>query len=232
MNEKRQERQADFVFSCRLAILSFLTYNLKWVIEVVKLLGKTIRQLSEELQLSKQAINQRISSIKDFRSKHTHKVKNHLEIDEQGVKMLANFDKQKRQDQQVNRQERQAENDKQDKKKTNINDVLLKQLDVKDQQISKLQKSLDQQQQLQLATLAENRQLKGHIQKLNGLLESSNSTQKRQAARKNGNLSNDANSSNTKDKNDKQEKNRVVDTNEKQKKIHKNKINNSWWHFW
>lgn len=232
MNEKRQERQADFVFSCRLAILSFLTYNLGWVIEVVKLLGKTIRQLSEELQLSKQAINQRISSIKDFRSKHTHKVKNHLEIDEQGVKMLANFDKQKRQDQQVNRQERQAENDKQDKKKTNINDVLLKQLDVKDQQISKLQKSLDQQQQLQLATLAENRQLKGHIQKLNGLLESSNSTQKRQAARKNGNLSNDANSSNTKDKNDKQEKNRVVDTNEKQKKIHKNKINNSWWHFW
>lgn len=206
MNEKRQERQADFVFSCRLAILSFLTYNLRWVIEVVKLLGKTIRQLSEELQLSKQAINQRISSIKDFRSKHTHKVKNHLEIDEQGVKMLANFDKQKRQDQQVNRQERQAENDKQDKKKTNINDVLLKQLDVKDQQISKLQKSLDQQQQLQLATLAENRQLKGHIQKLNGLLESSNSTQKRQATRKNGNLSNGANSSNTKDKNDKQEK--------------------------
>jgi len=232
LNEKRQERQADFVFSCRLAILSFLTYNLRWVIEVVKLLGKTIRQLSEELQLSKQAINQRISSIKDFRSKHTHKVKNHLEIDEQGVKMLANFDKQKRQDQQVNRQERQAENDKQDKKKTNINDVLLKQLDVKDQQISKLQKSLDQQQQLQLATLAENRQLKGHIQKLNGLLESSNSTQKRQATRKNGNLSNGANSSNTKDKNDKQEKNRVVDTNEKQKKIHKNKINNSWWHFW
>lgn len=209
-----------------MAILSFLTYNLRRVIEVVKLLGKTIRQLSEELQLSKQAINQRISSIKDFRSKHTHKVKNHLEIDEQGVKMLANFDKQKRQDQQVNRQERQPENDKQDKKKTNINDVLLKQLDVKDQQISKLQKSLDQQQQLQLATLAENRQLKGHIQKLSGLLESSNSTQKRQATRKNGNLSNGANSSNTKDKNDKQEKNRVVDD-EKQ-----NKINNSWWHFW
>lgn len=228
MNKKRQ---ADFVFSCRLAILSFLTYNLRRVIEVVKLLGKTIRQLSEELQLSKQAINQRISSIKDFRSKHTHKVKNHLEIDEQGVKMLANFDKQKRQDQQVNRQERQTENDKQDKKKTNINDVLLKQLDVKDQQISKLQKSLDQQQQLQLATLAENRQLKGHIQKLNGLLESSNSTQKRQATKESDNLSNGANSSNTMDKNDKQGKNRVVDD-EKQKKIQKNKINNSWWHFW
>ena len=232
MNKKRQERQADFVFTCRLAILSFLTYNLRRIIEVVKLLGKTIRQLSEELQLSKQAINQRISSIKDFRSKHTHKVKNHLEIDEQGVKILANFDKQKRQDQQVNRQERQAENDKQDKKKTNINDVLLKQLDVKDQQISKLQKSLDQQQQLQLATLAENRQLKGHIQKLNGLLESSNSTQKRQATKKNDNLSNNDNSSYIKDKNDKQDKNGVVDADEKQRKIHKNKTNKSWWHFW
>lgn len=231
MNKKRQERQADFVFTCRLAILSFLTYNLRRIIEVVKLLGKTIRQLSEELQLSKQAINQRIFSIKDFRSKHTHKVKNHLEIDEQGVKMLANFDKQKRQDQQVDRQERQVKNDKQNKRETNINDVLLKQLNVKDQQISKLQKSLDQQQQLQLATLAENRQLKGHIQKLNGLLESSNSTQKRQAIRKNDNLSNNDNPSHIKDKNDKQERNRVVDD-EKQKKIHKNKINNSWWHFW
>ncbi|MCT3063860.1 MULTISPECIES: DUF536 domain-containing protein [Lactiplantibacillus] len=195
-------------------------------------MGKTIRQLSEELQLSKQAINQRISSIKDFRSKHTHKVKNHLEIDEQGVKMLANFDKQKRQDQQVDRQERQAENDKQDKKETIINNVLLKQLDVKDQQISKLQKSLDQQQQLQLATLAENRQLKGHIQKLNGLLESSNSTQKRQATKKNDNLSNNDNSSYIKDTNDKQDKNGVVDADEKQRKIHKNKTNKSWWHFW
>lgn len=232
MNKKRQERQADFVFTCRLAILSFLTYNLRRIIEVVKLLGKTIRQLSEELQLSKQAINQRISSIKDFRSKHTHKVKNHLEIDEQGVKMLANFDKQKRQDQQVDRQERQAENDKQDKKETIINNVLLKQLDVKDQQISKLQKSLDQQQQLQLATLAENRQLKGHIQKLNGLLESSNSTQKRQATKKNDNLSNNDNSSYIKDTNDKQDKNGVVDADEKQRKIHKNKTNKSWWHFW
>lgn len=195
-------------------------------------MGKTIRQLSEELQLSKQAINQRISSIKDFRSKHTHKVKNHLEIDERGVKMLANFDKQKRQDQQVDRQERQAENDKQDKKETIINNVLLKQLDVKDQQISKLQKSLDQQQQLQLATLAENRQLKGHIQKLNGLLESSNSTQKRQATKKNDNLSNNDNSSYIKDTNDKQDKNGVVDADEKQRKIHKNKTNKSWWHFW
>lgn len=189
---------------------------------MVKRLGKTIRQLSDELKLSKQAINQRISSIKDFRSKYTHKVKNHLEIDDQGVKILANFDKQKR----------QAENDKQDKRDININDVLLKQLDVKDQQISKLQKALDQQQQLQLAALAENRQLKDHIQKLSGLLESSSSTQKQQSTEKNDNLPNNDNSSHIKDQNDKKDKNGVVDTDEKQKKIHKDKVNNSWWHFW
>lgn len=198
----------------------------------MKRLGKTIRQLSDELKLSKQAINQRISSIKDFRSKYTHKVKNHLEIDDQGVKILANFDKQKRQDQQANRRERQAENDKQDKRDININDVLLKQLDVKDQQISKLQKALDQQQQLQLAALAENRQLKDHIQKLSGLLESSSSTQKQQSTKKNDNLPNNDNSSHIKDQNDKKDKNGVVDTDEKQKKIHKDKVNNSWWHFW
>lgn len=198
----------------------------------MKRLGKTIRQLSDELKLSKQAINQRISSIKGFRSKYTHKVKNHLEIDDQGVKILANFDKQKRQDQQANRQERQAENDKQDKRDININDVLLKQLDVKDQQISKLQKALDQQQQLQLAALAENRQLKDHIQKLSGLLESSSSTQKQQSTKKNDNLPNNDNSSHIKDQNDKKDKNGVVDTDEKQKKIHKDKVNNSWWHFW
>ena len=161
---------------------------------MVKLLGKTIRQLSEELKLSKQGINQRINSINGFRSKHTYKVKNHLEIDNQGVKMLANFDKQKRQERQPNRQ---AENDK-DK---NIDQILLKQLDVKDQQISKLQKSLDQQQQLQLATLAENRQLKNHIQELNGLLESSSSTQQQQLNDKDDTLSNSSNTSHIKDKN-------------------------------
>lgn len=192
---------------------------------MVKLLGKTIRQLSEELKLSKQAINQRINSINGFRSKHTYKVKNHLEIDNQGVKLLANFDKQKRQERQPNRQ---AENDK-DK---NIDHILLKQLDVKDQQISKLQKSLDQQQQLQLTTLAENRQLKNHIQELSGLLESSNSTQQQQSNDKDDTLSNNANTSHSKDKNDKQDKDSVVGTDKGQKKIHKNKTNKSWWHFW
>ncbi|MDN6055473.1 MAG: DUF536 domain-containing protein [Lactococcus lactis] len=186
-------------------------------------MGKTIRQLSEELKLSKQAINQRINSINGFRSKHTYKVKNHLEIDNQGVKMLANFDKQKRQERQPNRQ---AENDK-DK---NIDQILLKQLDVKDQQIANLQQALDQQQKLQIATVAENHRLKEHVQKLSGLLESSSATQQ-QSNDKDDTLSNSDNSSHIKDKNNKQNGNKVAVCDNRQKKSFKRK-NNNWWHFW
>lgn len=192
---------------------------------MVKLLGKTIRQLSEELKLSKQAINQRINSLNGFRSKHTYKVKNHLEVDDQGVKLLANFDKKKRQERQQNQQ------DKNDKDK-NIDRILLKQLDVKDQQIANLQQALDQQQKLQIATVAENHQLKEHVRKLSGLLESSSSTQQQQSNDKDDTLSNSSNTSHSKEKNDKQDKDSVVGTNKIQKKIHKNKTNKGWWHFW
>lgn len=192
---------------------------------MVKLLSKTIRQLSEELKLSKQAINQRINSINGFRIKHTYKVKNHLEIDNQGVKLLANFDKQKRQERQPNRQ---AENDK-DK---NIDHILLKQLDVKDQQIANLQQALDQQQKLQIATVSENHRLKEHVRKLSGLLDSSSATQQQKSNDKDDVLSNNVNTRHSKDKNDKQNENRVAEYNNRQKKVSKNKVNNSWWHFW
>ncbi|AEB74683.1 hypothetical protein Lbuc_2461 (plasmid) [Lentilactobacillus buchneri NRRL B-30929] len=188
-------------------------------------MGKTIRQLSEEFKLSKQAINQRINSINGFRSKHTYKVKNHLEIDNQGVKMLADFDKQKRQERQPNRQD---ENDK-DK---NINHILLKQLDVKDQQIENLQQALDQQQKLQIATVSENHRLKEHVRKLSGLLDSSSATQQQKSNDKDDVLSNNVNTRHSKDKNDKQNENRVAEYNNRQKKVSKNKVNNSWWRFW
>lgn len=186
---------------------------------MVKLLGKTIRQLSEELKLSKQAINQRINSLNGFRSKHTYKVKNHLEVDDQGVKMLANFDKQKRQERQQNQQDK---NDKDE----NIDRILLKQLDVKDQQIANLQQALDQQQKLQIATVAENHQLKEHVRKLSGLLESSSSTQQQQSNDKDDTLSNSDNASQSKGKEN------IVDTDKKQKKTRKNKARLNWWHFW
>ena len=189
---------------------------------MVKLLGKTIRQLSEELKLSKQAINQRINSLNGFRSKHTYKVKNHLEIDDQGVKLLANFDKQKRQPNQ------QDKNDKNE----NIDHILLKQLDVKDQQIASLQQALNQQQKLQIATVAENHRLKEHVQKLSGLLEPSSAIQQQQSSDKASTLSNSANTSYNKDKNDKKNGNKIVESRKSQEQIHKNKANKNWWHFW
>ncbi|WP_010078402.1 DUF536 domain-containing protein [Liquorilactobacillus mali] len=188
-------------------------------------MGKTIRQLSEKFKLSKQAINQRINSINGFRSKHTYKVKNHLEIDNQGVKMLANFDKQKRQERQPNRQ---VENDK-DK---NIDQILLKQLDVKDKQIANLQQALDQQQKLQIATVSENHRLKEHVRKLSGLLEPSSATQQQQSNDKDDALSNNANTRHSKDKNDKQNENKVAESNKEQERLYKSKANKSWWHFW
>lgn len=187
---------------------------------MVKLLGKTIRQLSEELKLSKQAINQRINSINGFRSKHTYKVKNHLEIDNQGVKLLANFDKQKRHERQQNQQDKNDKNE-------NIDHILLKQLDVKDQQIANLQQALDQQQKLQIATVSENHRLKEHVRKLSGLLEPSSATQQQQSSEKDDTLSN-----NTNDNHSKQNGNKVTKYGNGQKKACKSKANNSWWHFW
>ena len=183
---------------------------------------KTIRELADELKLSKQAINQRINSINGFRSKHTYKVKNHLEIDDRGVKVLANFDKQKRQ------QNQQDKNDKNE----NINHILLKQLDVKDQQIANLQQALNQQQKLQIATVAENHQLKEHVRKLSGLLEHSSSTQQQHSNDKDDTLSNSDNTRHSKDKNDKKNGNKVAEYGNRQKKVSESKANNSWWHFW
>uniref|UniRef100_UPI000346EA56 DUF536 domain-containing protein n=1 Tax=Lactiplantibacillus plantarum TaxID=1590 RepID=UPI000346EA56 len=139
--------------------------------------------------------------------------------------MLANFDKQKRQERQPNRQ---AENDK-DK---NIDHILLKQLDVKDQQIANLQQALDQQQKLQIATVSENHRLKEHVRKLSGLLDSSSATQQQKSNDKDDVLSNNVNTRHSKDKNDKQNENRVAEYNNRQKKVSKNKVNNSWWRFW
>ncbi|MGA3358453.1 DUF536 domain-containing protein [Lactiplantibacillus pentosus] len=76
-----------------------------------------------------------------------------------------------------------------------------KQLTTKDQQIEHLTKLIDQQQQLQLTTVEENRELKAHAQKTSGLLETSEPFQKRQ------------NSTSEED-------------------VYKNKSNKNWWHFW
>nr|AIG59284.1 hypothetical protein [Lactiplantibacillus pentosus] len=145
----------------------------------------------------------------------------YLEIDDRGVKVIANFDKQKRQ------QNQQDKNDKNE----NINHILLKQLDVKDQQIANLQQALNQQQKLQIATVAENHQLKEHVRKLSGLLEPSSLTQQQQSNDKDDTLPNSNNIRHVNDKNDKKNENEVAEYGNRQKKVSSN-FNKSWWHFW
>lgn len=75
------------------------------------------------------------------------------------------------------------------------------QISSKDRQIDHLTKLIDQQQQLQLTTVAENKQLKDHVQKLSGLFETSKPPQNRQE-------------------------------NNKREDLNKNRIDKAWWHFW
>ena len=75
------------------------------------------------------------------------------------------------------------------------------QISSKDRQIDHLTKLIDQQQQLQLTTAAENKQLKDRVQKLGGLFETSKPPQNRQG-------------------------------NDKKEDPNKNRIDKAWWHFW
>ncbi|MCG0718811.1 replication protein RepB [Lactiplantibacillus plantarum] len=75
------------------------------------------------------------------------------------------------------------------------------QISSKDRQIDHLIKLIDQQQQLQLTTVTENKQLKDHVQKLDDLLETFKSPQIRQG-------------------------------NDKKEDPNKNRIDKAWWHFW
>ncbi|MCW0154642.1 DUF536 domain-containing protein [Lactiplantibacillus plantarum] len=102
------------------------------------------------------------------------------------------------------------------------------QISNKDRQIDHLTKLIDQQQQLQLATVKENRELKERMRKLSGLIETFNLSSSGQVT--NNNSLTENNSMHSKDKNNKEEK--IVESNNRQGKIHKNKTNRRWWHFW
>ena len=105
-----------------------------------------------------------------------------------------------------------------------------KQLATKDRQLDHLTKLIDQQQQLQLAIVTENRQLKEHMQKLSGFVETSRSNQKVQST--DSNLSTENNSIQNMDRNDKQVKKNVPQSDNIQKDAPRNKIHKNWWHFW
>lgn len=136
---------------------------------MVNALAKTIREISEQLGISKQAVQQRMNEIDDFRSKYTRKVGNRLEIDDTGVNLLTGKEAVNRKDNQQERKNQQANGDNNNK----FEDTLLKQLEVKDNQIAQLQKALDQQQQLQLTTVQENHRLKDQVQQLGGYIDGS-----------------------------------------------------------
>ncbi len=78
------------------------------------------------------------------------------------------------------------------------------QISSKDRQIDHLTKLIDQQQQLQLATVAENRHLKERLRKLDGPVEDFESIEKSQVAKTDG----------------------------AKKQAAKNITNKKWWHFW
>lgn len=169
-------------------------------------MGKTVRQVSQELGISKPAITQRMNAIKSFRSNYTHKVGNHLEINEKGVALLSNYNNENHQFKTISGKQMCNENSKNGKNSKQVDiTYLMRQIEVKDKQMDNLQKSLDkqqtllnQQQQLQLTTVTENRKLKERVQKLNNLIETSNSVNKQQVSGEQD----------------------------------QNKSNKSWWHFW
>ncbi|MCE5962954.1 DUF536 domain-containing protein [Pediococcus acidilactici] len=97
-----------------------------------------------------------------------------------------------------------------------------KQLATKDRQIDHLTKLVDQQQQLQLATVADNRRLKDHVQKLSGQL-----TQKT-----NDNLSTGNDLFNIQDKESKIAKPKIVTSGSNQDVKHTNRAIKRWWKFW
>ncbi|CAK1251152.1 MULTISPECIES: DUF536 domain-containing protein [Fructobacillus] len=128
---------------------------------------KTIKELSEEIGVSKQAINRFLTS--DFRKQHvTTKTDNKvgaLLVDKSGealIKKHFSTDNDRQQTDNDDRQrvvgllERQLEDQQRELAEKN------KQIEAKDTQISNLQNLLDQSQQLQLISekkLAENKQI-------------------------------------------------------------------------
>jgi DNA-binding transcriptional MocR family regulator len=188
---------------------------------------KTIRELADELKVSKQTIQYHYQRLpaknrqKDSQGTNMISLTAERIIRDKVAKPLAAKNQQtgsKENNELIATLRREIEDLKSQRDK---------QLATKDRQIEYLTKLIDQQQQLQLAAVAENHQLEEHVQKLSGLLKSSSSTQKQQSSDKDDTLSN-----NTNDNHSKQNGNKVTKYGNGQKKACKSKANNSWWHFW
>ena len=133
---------------------------------------KTIRQLAEELNVSKQAIQKRINGIPYFRDKYLNKVGNKFVINDDGLRVLYHKIK----------QEKSATIDNHSNKNANQNnsdisaiiDILKQQINNQNELITKqvgeidnLHHLLENAQKLQLLTLQENKELKQQLKQLN-----------------------------------------------------------------
>lgn len=193
-------------------------------------MGKTVRQVSQELGISKPAVTQRMNTIKNFRPNYTHKVGNHLEISEKGIDLLTNYSTEDHRTKTANDKKNGNKDNESNKNSKQVDTIyLMKQIEVKDKQIDNLQKSLDkqqilldQQQQLQLTTVTENRKLKERVKKLDGLIENFQIVNKQQLNDKNGYLSNTHSLSD----------NNNGEAERSPQKNYKKKSTKSWWHFW
>lgn len=169
---------------------------------------KTIRELADELNVSKQTIQYHYQRLPA----------NNRQKDSQGANMISPTAERIIKDKVAKHlvaKNQQAGSKKATKASEENNELVStlrrevadlksqrdKQLATKDRQIDHLTKLLDHQQQLQLTTVTENKELQNHVQKLSELLETSKTSQKPRE-------------------------------NNKKEDIHENKPNKGWWHFW
>ena len=134
---------------------------------------KTIRELADELKVSKQTIQYHYQRLP---AKNRQK-------DNQGTNMISLTAERIIRDKVAKTQQTGSKKVTKTSKENNeliatlrreVTDLKSqrnKQIATKDRQIAHLIRLIDQQQQLQLTTLEENRELKAHIQKISGLLD-------------------------------------------------------------
>lgn len=134
-------------------------------------MGKTIRQLAEELNVSKQAIQKHINSIPYFRDKYLNKVGNKFVINDDGLRVLYHKIKQEKSTTIDNHSNKNANQNNIDI--SAIVDILKQQINNQNELIAKqvgeidnLHHLLENAQKLQLLTLQENKELKQQLKRL------------------------------------------------------------------
>lgn len=173
---------------------------------------KTIKQLADELRVSKQTIQYHYQRLPAKNQQKDSKGKNLISPlaesiikDRMSKPLLAKI---QQNDSKGPTKASKEENDLITTLRREVRDLKSerdKQLATKDRQIDHLTKLLDQQQQLQLTTVTENRELKKHVQTLSSLIGSSGP---------------------------KSPKNKYIKISSKQKQPTKKKTIKNWWRFW